>query len=324
MRNRLWLALLVAVLAACGSQTADPSGGAVPTATAPVVRTDVVSHQELDGTLTYAGSYTLINQTGPGIYTSLPAPGTVVTRGQVLYRVDNRPIPLLYGEPEWRTLEVGVTDGPDVKQLEQNLLALGFANSTNLIASGHFDSFDAAAIRRWQRSLGAVQTGVLNPGDALFEPEPIRIAAVHPVAGMTAQPGQPVIEATSTRQVVTVSLDVSRESLIKVGDPVIVSLPSSKPVNGSIASIGTVATTAAAQAGQTGPATVLVTVLLADVSAGSGLDEAAVTVSIAARRAPSDRRLCHAIQNLLGIPITVESVTPALPNRKCPKKSKSR
>jgi peptidoglycan hydrolase-like protein with peptidoglycan-binding domain len=245
-----------------------------------VVRTDIVSRQQLNGTLTYAGTYTLINQASPGVYTGLPSPGAVVTRGQILYNIDNRPIPLLYGATEWRALSVGVPDGPDVKQLEQNLLALGFANSSNLIANGHFDSFDAAAVRRWQASLGLTQTGVVAMGDAIFEPGPIRIASVQPTTGMGAQPGQPVIQATSTQRVVTLPLEVSRQGLVKDGDPVVVSLPDSSTVQGTVASVGTVATASQAPGGGSGPATIQVTISLANPAAGGNLDQAPVIVSV--------------------------------------------
>jgi len=278
--NGFRLVVLALALTACGGQPAGSATAAVPTTTVPVVRTNIVSTLQLDGTLTYAGSCTVVNRTGPGTYTALPAPGAVVTRGQVLYRVDSRPIPLLYGDPEWRTLAIGVGIGADVKQLEENLLALGFANSGNLIANGRFDAYDAAAVRRWQRWLGVAQTGTLNLGDFVFEPGPVRIAVVDAAAGTLAAPGQPVIEATSTQHVVTVALDVSREGSVKVGDQVEVVLPTSTTVEGSIESIGTVAVAAPTSGGQSGPATVPVTVSLADPSAGGTLDQAPVTVGV--------------------------------------------
>ncbi|HEY4746411.1 MAG TPA: hypothetical protein VIH38_02565, partial [Steroidobacteraceae bacterium] len=67
-------------LAACGGHAANPAG-AVPTSTAPVIRTDIVSRQQLTGTLGYAGDYTVVNQAGPGVFTGLPSPGSIITRG---------------------------------------------------------------------------------------------------------------------------------------------------------------------------------------------------------------------------------------------------
>ena len=52
-------------------------------------------------------------QPAPGHRTALPSEGAVVTRGKALYRVDGRPVPLLYGRlPAWRTCRSGSTTAP--------------------------------------------------------------------------------------------------------------------------------------------------------------------------------------------------------------------
>jgi peptidoglycan hydrolase-like protein with peptidoglycan-binding domain len=273
----------VGLLAACGGHGTNPSG-AVPTSTAPVIRTDIVSRQQRSGTLTYAGSYTVVNQAGPGVFTSLPAPGSVLTRGQVIYHVDGRPIPLFYGDaPEWRQLSAGVADGTDSYELQANLIALGLAPSV-LRADNTFDWFTAQAVRSWQASLGLPQTGVVRPGDVVYMPGAIRITAVEPSVGMFAQPGQPVLEATSTQHTVIVELNVALESLVNVGNAVTISLPDGKTTAaGTVTSIGTIAT-APSGGNQNGPpqaATVTVTIALTDPSAGGTLDQAPVSVGIA-------------------------------------------
>jgi peptidoglycan hydrolase-like protein with peptidoglycan-binding domain len=268
----------LAALAGCGGQPSTQASGAVPTSTAQVIRTDIVSRQRLTGTLTYAGAYTLINEAGPGIYTALPPPGALISRGQVLYRVNGRAVPLLYGDPAWRAIGGGVSDAGDVKQLEQNLLVLGFGNSSNLVANGHFDWHDAAAVRRWQASLGLPQTGTVALGDAVYAPGPIRVASVNPVLGMPAQPGEPVLEATSPQHAVLVALDVSREGLVKVGDAVTVGLPDGQTtLTGTITTIGAVASAAGPNGGSP---TVAMTVTLADPTAGGSLDQAPVSVDV--------------------------------------------
>ena len=272
--------MTAACLAACGPAPAGQPSGAVLTSTAAVVRTDIVTRRQLTGTLTYAGAYVVTNQ-AQGVYTSLPAAGGTVSRGQVIYRVDARPVVLMYGDPEWRGLAVGVSDGPDVQQLELNLLALGFANSGNLIANGHFDWHDAAAVRRWQASLGVPQTGAVGSGDAVFEPGPIRVSGVQAPLGSFAQRGQAVIEATSLTREVIVQLDVSMQALVKVQDPVTVQLPDGHAVNGRIGAISPVAE-ASQGSGQGGPptATVAVTVTLDEPGSSGTFDEAPVSVEI--------------------------------------------
>lgn len=84
----------------------------------------------VDGTLTYrAGSdgapYSAINQ-ARGTYTRLPQVGDKVDCGDVLYRVDDRPVLLLCGAmPAYRDLH-RCDIGKDVRQLNQNLHRLGY------------------------------------------------------------------------------------------------------------------------------------------------------------------------------------------------------
>ena len=281
------IGLMAALLAACGTPASSAGGGAVPTTTALVTRTDITSRQQLLGTLTYAGAYTVINQAGLRYWlrtvTSV-APGAVFTRGQVLYRVNGRPIVLLYGDPLWRQLFIGVADGTDIGVLQANLAALGFA--TGLRFTAHFDWITATAVRRWQASLSVAQTGIVSLADAVAMPGSIRVTTVRDSAGMPAQPGQPVMDATSTEHAVLLLLNVSQPSLIKVGAPVVVALPDGKTTApGTVTTIGTVATAEPANqngGSNNGPpsASVPVTIALTDPSAGGSLDQAPVTIGI--------------------------------------------
>ena len=103
---------------------------------------------------------------------------------------------------------------------------------------------------------------------------------------MPAQPGQPVMDATSTQHAVLLLLNVSQPSLIKVGAPVVVALPDGKTTApGIVTTIGTVATAEPANqngGSNNGPpsASVPVTIALTDPGAGGSLDQAPVTVGI--------------------------------------------
>ncbi|AXG78237.1 efflux RND transporter periplasmic adaptor subunit [Streptomyces paludis] len=100
--------------------------------TATVTRTDLSNSRTLDGTLGYGRATTVrANATaganGGGTVTWLPADGTEVTRGKALYRVDDRPVSLLYGDlPLYRRLDTLNTVGRDVRMLAENLVALGY------------------------------------------------------------------------------------------------------------------------------------------------------------------------------------------------------
>ncbi|HEX3489912.1 MAG TPA: efflux RND transporter periplasmic adaptor subunit, partial [Streptosporangiaceae bacterium] len=126
-----WAALgIVVVVAAVGAVSAwragalspaASSGSGSPGASAPatqaVIRRHITATTPLAGSLGYAGSYTVRGQE-PGKLTWLPAPGTVIRQGRVLYRINNgSPVLLLHGRvPAWRALAEGVT-GADVAQL---------------------------------------------------------------------------------------------------------------------------------------------------------------------------------------------------------------
>ncbi|HXM55216.1 MAG TPA: peptidoglycan-binding protein [Candidatus Dormibacteraeota bacterium] len=227
---------------------------------------------------------------GAGVYTALPGAGQTVGRGQPVYAVNGRPIPLLYGTvPLARQLLSGVS-GDDVKELEDNLIALGYG--AELTADGSFTSADAAAVERWQAALGVAQSGVVNPGEAVVLPGALRVSQVKALTGASAQTGQEIIDGTSPDHVVNVNLDARQQTLVQVGAGVDVALPNGSRVKGTITDVGTVATTSGQ--GPQQQTTVPVTITLADNATAGRLDGAAVTVSVT--RASR--------QNVLAVPIT--------------------
>ena len=224
-----------------------------------------------------------------GAYTALPSVGQTVGRGQTLYAVNDRPIPLFFGRtPLVRRLTTGVI-GDDVKELEENLMALGYGDG--LTADGNFTQADATAVKRWQAALGVAQTGTVNPGEAVFLPGQLRVSQVRVLTGASAQTGQEIIDGTSPDHVVTVNLDARKQTLVKVGAGVDVALPNGSRVKGTITDVGTVATTSGSGAQQ--QTTIPVTVTLADNAAAGKLDGATVTVYVT--------RNSH--QNVLTVPI---------------------
>lgn len=269
----------VALAWAAGSDedSAGSTSAAKATATAKVTRTDLTSRTEVDGTLGYAGQYS-VGGGRQGTITALPAEGSVIERGQALYRVDNRPVSLLYGDlPAWRRLAQGVDDGPDVRQLEQNLLAMGFATEQELTVDDTFTAATARAVRRWQEALGVEPTGAVEQGDVVFLPGAVRVGELKTEKGAPAGQGA-VLTATGTTRVVSVDLDASKQSLAKVGDKVEVKLPDGRTTAGAITSVGSAARTKGE--GQNAKQVVTVTVTLDDPASTGSLDQAPVRVGI--------------------------------------------
>ncbi|MGW4912609.1 hypothetical protein [Streptomyces sp. NPDC004270] len=103
-----------------------PAAAAALVATTVVKRTDLSDDQTLPGTLGY-GRTRVMKGSGDGLVTWLPAGGAVVSRGHQIYRVDDRPVPLFYGDtPLFRTLKDIGTVGRDVRVVADNLRALGY------------------------------------------------------------------------------------------------------------------------------------------------------------------------------------------------------
>jgi peptidoglycan hydrolase-like protein with peptidoglycan-binding domain len=266
--------------ARAGGQAGDAEGGEVATTTAAVTRRDLRATEEVDGTLGYGEARTVANGR-QGIITALPAEGSVVTRGQALYRVDGRPVPLLYGQlPAWRVLSVGVDDGPDVRQLEGNLVALGYDPDRAITVDDHFSWATRAAVRRWQEVIGLPETGAVAPGDAVWQPGPVRVGAVKAQVGDAARPGSPVLEVTATSRQVTIDLDASRQPYVRAGDRVDLELPGGRTTTGRVVSVGKVATAGQGEDGGQADPTVEVVVALDRPRATGGLDQAPVDASI--------------------------------------------
>ena len=234
-----------------------------------------------------------------GSFTWLPGAGAVVNQGQPIYALNGRPVILLYGaEPAYRQLCPGVS-GDDVKQLEQDLIDLGYGGPANLTADGNFTGADLAAVQRWQAALGQPQTGAVRLGEVVFAPGSVRVAAVRVSLGVQAAPGTPVLDLTATRHTITVPLDVSRQQLVNRGDQVSVLMPDGHTnAAGTVTGVSRVATVPPSQGqGQGGPgqtATVSVTVTLTDESGAGALDQAPVYVSITTASK----------KNVLAVPVT--------------------
>lgn len=198
------------------------------------------------GILTYrarsdGSPYLVINQR-QGTYTSVPAIGQVISQGHPLDRVNDRPVVLLYGSiPAYRTLSAGAK-GPDVAELNADLVALGYATRAQLSpTSAAFGSATTTALEKLQAALGLRHNGVLALGRAVFEPTAVRVTTVSAQLGGRAQPGQTVLQGTSTARQVQVALDASQQTEVAVGNRVTITLPDNRTTPGVVSSVGAIA-----------------------------------------------------------------------------------
>jgi hypothetical protein len=309
MMRKVWLLVGVAVLiAAAATGDVVATSGAKPATAAgqdPSVRTARVERGKLSdqitqsGTLTYrarpdGSPYTVFNR-ARGTYTTLPDSGSHVGCGGVLYRVNAQPVVLLCGStPAYRSLAEGA-GGPDVTELNANLVDLGYATHAQLDpSSDSFSAETASALQRLQAKLGEDQTGSLALGQVVFLPQPVRIASLSSEVGASARPGATVLSATSDMLEVQLALDPSQQGAVGKGDRAAITLPSNTSVKGRVERLGRVAQAAAGQNTSPGPATIPVYIGLDHPEQARGLDQAPVQVSITTK----------GVNDALNVPVT--------------------
>jgi hypothetical protein len=251
------------------------------------------------GTLTYrarldGSPYAVINR-ARGTYTRLPNSGDKIHCGEVLYRVNDNPVLLLCGStPAYRSLSKG-DSGPDVTELNANLVHLGYATRAQLDpSSDRFSPATASALEKLQARLGEDQRGALALGQAVFLPESLRIATVTGELAGFAQPGSRVLFATSGTLEVQLALDPSQQGEVRAGDPAQVTLPGNTSVTGKVDRLGRVAQVSAGQNNGAGAATIPAYISLDHPERAHGLDRAPVQVEITTR----------GVENALSVPVT--------------------
>jgi peptidoglycan hydrolase-like protein with peptidoglycan-binding domain len=245
-RRALAVPALVTAAAVTGAvvTVAVRGGAAAPAAAAPpapstatVVRTNLATTVLTEGTLGYAPTLPIVNAL-TGTYTWIPAVGSRLRAGRALYRVDNLPVVLMRGgTPAWRPFALGMTDGPDVRELQANLIALGYAAGLLSAPTGQFDLATLYAVERWQLANGYPETGQIDLGQVVFLPSAILVGAQDVAPGQAATPGQQPYQATTDRRIVTVPLN-SDLPTVRVGEAISIVLPSNATTPGTAVAIG--------------------------------------------------------------------------------------
>lgn len=306
MSRRTVLAVIgVAVLAAAtvaGLRVFDRPPKAVatdapdPVQTVAIKRTTLALTRQLSGELGY-GPATPVKSRGAGTITWLPAKGTKLDRGDVVFRVDDKPVVLFYGStPLFRPLgepgrKAPPIDGPDVAVVKQNLAALGFlANvTTDRLTAGTI-----SGVKAWQKSLGLTPTGLIDPTTVVVLPGAIRVDAIK------AQLGDPspaeALSVTTVQKVVTVAVPAGDSQGVRTGVAVKVGLPDGTTTTGKIAGLSDDAVkpdSTGDPAGGGQNAELTATIALGKPAATGSVDSGPVTVTV-----PGETKA-----NVLAVPI---------------------
>ncbi|MFB4277394.1 peptidoglycan-binding protein [Nonomuraea sp. MTCD27] len=261
------------------------STGGTPAATAEITKQTLVDRESHDGVLAH-GDSTTISSRGSGTITALPAEGTTISRGKAIFRLDDKPVTLLYGSlPPYRTLKTGVK-GADVKQFEQNLWALGYRGFT---PDSTYSWATASVVKDWQDDLGIRETGMVEPGQIVYADGRVRVDSLSLQRGAVVGPGTEIEQVTGTSPLATVVLDASSGRLAKQGAAVRIELSEGKVVPGKIEKVATIVTKA--DDGQSNTTKFQATIGFDDDVKSQGM--AAVSVAFTAGRRP----------NVLAVPV---------------------
>ncbi|HET8979621.1 MAG TPA: hypothetical protein VFN87_15775 [Solirubrobacteraceae bacterium] len=210
------VAVLVLGIGGPGSPSPTEAATTVSGATT-VQRRNLVATDTESGTVGYSGAQTVYDRL-TGTITWLPGVGQVIKPGQALFEVDGNPVLLMDGTtPAYRDLSSADSNGPDVLELNRNLVALGF-NAGAITVDDVWQPATTYGVELLQESLGETATGSLSLGQVVFLPGRQLVSAVQASLGSTGGGGGASPSGTSGA-----SLAVDRPA------PQFVSLTSSTP-----------------------------------------------------------------------------------------------
>jgi peptidoglycan hydrolase-like protein with peptidoglycan-binding domain len=272
MRKQIVIGAVAAVVVGAAVAGALGLGGSHPQppttkvtlATTTVSRCTLTSSQTASGRVSFGTARPLPIQRS-GTLTWLPKPGAVVTEGNQLIRVNDRPTLLLYGTlPQYRALAPAhrgqkPLSGADVTELEAGLNRLGYfgLNDDDVYSGGTVD-----AVKRWQRSLGEAPTGVVALGDLYYANAPLRVV---PAAQVRVGDQMTPQALTATSRTARVIASVPATSLwAKPGTRIKLRLAGAVTVHAAINAVTAASSNGAAgSSGGDGPSTLRIEVRVA-------------------------------------------------------------
>jgi Putative peptidoglycan binding domain len=180
--------------------TASSTKGDVKLSTVKVLTKDLVTYTETTATL---GFTTSLNVSSPiaGTVTNLVASGDTISAGSIVANIDGAPVAAMYGEtPGYRSLSVASVAGNDVRQLEMNLVQLGFDPSHKITIDTRYDSATAAAVTLFENSIGLKGDGIIPPGEIVFVPGQLLVDTLSTSVGGSLATGSTLLVARQTNR----------------------------------------------------------------------------------------------------------------------------
>ncbi len=143
--------------------------------TAVVEQKDVITYDETTATLGFTDSVT-VTSPAAGTVTSIASTGDELVAGSVVATVDGSPVVAMIGDvPGWRDLSTASSDGIDIRQLETNLVTLGFDPTGDIVIDEEYDAATKAAVNLWKTALGLDDDGEVDQGLVTFVPGELKV-----------------------------------------------------------------------------------------------------------------------------------------------------
>jgi hypothetical protein len=151
---------------------------------ATVQRRNLVDTDTESGTLSYNRTETVYNWES-GTITWLPSVGQVIEPGHTLFKIENEPVVLMDGTtPAYRDLKSSDSSGPDILELNRNLVNLGY-DPDGIVVDDSWQAATTAGIDALQSAQAQTVTGSLALGKVVFLPGPQLIDTLDGAVGST-------------------------------------------------------------------------------------------------------------------------------------------
>jgi peptidoglycan hydrolase-like protein with peptidoglycan-binding domain len=175
------------------SDTTTVAKAPVKLSTAKVQQLDLTTYDETTATLGFTASATVSSPIA-GTVTSVATGGDIVDAGTVVATVDGAPVVAMIGDiPGYRDLSTASTNGADIRQLELNLVQLGFDPDHKIVIDEDYDSATKAAVTAWEDSLGLTGDGKITKGELVFIPGRLLVDTVSATVGGSVNAGSALV-----------------------------------------------------------------------------------------------------------------------------------
>jgi peptidoglycan hydrolase-like protein with peptidoglycan-binding domain len=192
-----------------GSSSADVDRATVQLSSVTIAQQDLTSYTESSATLGFTEEVTVASPVA-GTVTGLLSEGSAVTAGTVVGTIDGAPVVAMIGDvPGWRDLDADSDDGVDVRQLETNLVALGYDPDGDIEIDETYDDATEAAVEAWETALGVEDPdGEVPAGQIVFVSGDLVVGEVSVTLGASVSDGGSLFTGRVTKRTFAVPATV--------------------------------------------------------------------------------------------------------------------